>query len=327
MAVKSTTIKKTDDILQIQEKLGLGGTIKFQKGTYKIKRQLIIPKGTTINLNGATLQRCGSIQSIFINRVNRDSVGYKAAGDIIISNGTFEGMGGYSFDNLLTFFHANNIQLINVTFKDTLCHAVELNACSNVVINKCKFLGYNLEDVDHTYRESIQIDWAGVPSFYLSDSTFESPCYDGTHCYNISIHDCLFTKSEYRDYPYACIGTHTQQYKGKQHEKIRIFNNEFHCKHSKTAQACLSFIGMSDVLVENNKFDCDKVARIYSKTESYTANSLNKVSYAIRDGWCNGIVIKNNLISCKESSAFTEKNKTKKAHKVTKKDNKFGQVL
>ena len=309
---------------QIQEKLNKGGNIRFQKGTYKIKKQLIIPKETLINLNGATLQRCASIQSIFLNKVDQNSTGYDAASNITITNGTIEGMGGYRYDNLITFFHARNVRIEDVTFKDTLCHAVELNGCSNVTITKCKFLGYNLEGVDYTYRELIQLDWAGASGFFLSGSSINSACYDGTHCKNISITECKFSKSDYRDYPYACIGTHTQQYKGKQHEDINITNNEFHCKHNKTAQACISIIGMTKVDVINNKFDCDKVARIYSKAESYTTNG-NKITAEKGDGWCNAIRFICNSISCSSSDAFTEKNKTKKAHKVTKSDNKFNQ--
>ena len=326
MAVLQTTIKKTDNITQIQEKLNKGGEIRFQKGTYKIKKQLIVPKDTTINLNGSTLQRCANIQSIFLNKVNKNTMGYDGAGNIVIRNGTVEGMGSYSYDNLITFFHARGVRIEDVTFKDSLCHAVEFNACSNVTVNNCKFLGYNLESTDYTYRELIQIDWAGVSGFFLAGSTFTSPCYDGTTCNNVKVLNCIFSKSSYRDYPYACIGTHTQEYGGKQHEKIEIANNEFHCKHNSTKQPCLSIIGMSDVNVNNNKFDCDKVARIYSKSESYLTDGT-KVDYSKGDGWCNGVLIQNNICSCKESDAFTIKNKTKKAHKVTTKDNKFKQEV
>ena len=326
MSVLSTTIKKTDTMSQIQNKLNKGGDIKFQKGTYKIKKQLIIPKNTTINLNGSTLQRCASIQSVFLNKVDENTTGYNGAGNIVIRNGTIEGMGGYSYDNLVTFFHSKGIKVSGVTFRDSLCHALEFNACSDVMVSDCKFLGYNLQSVDYTYRELIQIDWAGVSGFFLESSCGLSDCYDGTMCSNINIHDCVFNKSDYRDYPYACVGTHTQQYQGKQHYKISILNNEFHCKHNKAEQPCLSIIGMNDVNISGNKFDCDKVARIYSKTESYLTNG-DKVPYANGDGWCNGVVIQNNLISCKESDAFTVKNKTKKAHKVTTKDNKYKQKV
>lgn len=318
-----TLIKKTDSMTQIQTKLKNKGLIKFEKGIYKITRQLILDKDTTVDLNGSTLKRCASIQSIFLNRVSKGNTGYSAAGNITIKNGIVEGMGGYSYDNLITMFHAKNIYFGQVTFKDALCHAIELNACSDVTITNCNFLGCNLQKTDYAYREQIQIDHAGAGSFFLSSSSKTSACYDKTPCANITISNCFFGKSEYRDYPYACIGNHTQMYQGVQHSNINIINNEFHCKHSSLEQPCLSIISMRDVTIQYNRFDCDKVARIYSKTESYKTNG-SKVSYYEGDGVCNNVFIANNMISCSQDSAFKQSSKTGKKHKnITKTSNTY----
>ena len=114
----SVIVKPSDSMSTIQSKLNKYKDLQFQLGTYKITKQLIISEGTTINLNGATLQRRASIQSIFLNKVTKSTTKYNGAGNIIIQNGTIEGYGGYSYDNLITFFHARSIKIIGVIFKD-----------------------------------------------------------------------------------------------------------------------------------------------------------------------------------------------------------------
>ena len=323
MAQKSTTIYLKDSMATIQQKLDSSTSVKFQKGIYKITKQLKLNSNTLVNLNGSTLRRCASIQSIFINKVTKNTTKYDGSGSIVIQNGIFEGMGGYSYDNLVTLFHAKDVRIENVTFKDSLCHGLEINSSCKVVVNDCKFLGYNLEGTDYSYRELIQIDHAGAGSFFLKGSSTASVCYDGTPCNNVVISNCLFNKSEFRDYPYACIGNHTQLYKGKPHTNITIVNNEFHCKQSSLKQPCLSFISMTDVVVKNNKFDCDCVARIYSKAESYKLSGT-KVNYAKGDGVCSDINITDNMITCGQKAAFKQSYKSGKKHtKITLKPNQF----
>jgi len=319
----AVTIKKTDSMSQIQTKLDKRGSIIFQAGTYKITKQLVISKGTVLDLNGAVLQRKASIQSVFLNKVAKSNTGYSADGNIIIKNGTIEGMGGYSYDNLMTFFHSHDIEISNMVFKDTLCHAIEFNGCSDVTVRNCRFLGRNLKSTDDAFRELIQLDHSGAGAFFLSGSTKSSPCYDKTPCANVTITDCYFGKSEYRDYPYACIGNHTQMYQGIQHSNIKIIGNEFRCKHSPLLQPCLSFISMRDVIVRDNKFDCDKIARIYSKPESWKTNGT-KVNPYTRDGVCTNITITDNVTNCSYDDAFKQFASTNKKHTgIVKKPNTF----
>lgn len=150
-----TVIKKTDSMSKIQSKLNNKGIIQFTPGTYKITKQLIIPQDTTVDLNGAILQRKGNLQSIFLNKVTTKTTKYSGAGNITIKNGILEGMGGYSYDNLLTFFHSHDVVIEDVTFKDTLCHALEINSSQGVHVHNCKFLGYNLKDIESAYKEMI----------------------------------------------------------------------------------------------------------------------------------------------------------------------------
>ena len=328
----STIINKSDSMKTIQTKLNNGGTIIFNKGTYKITKQLIIPKNTVINLNGSTLQRKASIQSIFLNKVSSTTKGYNGDGNITIINGTLEGMGGYSYDNLITFFHSHDILIMNCTFKDILCHGIEFNSSTNCSVHDCNFLGFNMKDEDSSYNENIQIDHAGFSGFVLSGSSKTSKCYDGTCCSNIEIFHNIFSKSPSRDYPYACIGAHSQLAGNKnKHTNITIYGNEFHCKKNPNIkQACISITNMENVEIHGNLFDCNRIARIYSKNYSYT-NSGTKTTAKDGDGICKNIFITGNVFNkdaCTgNSDAFQMYNKSGTTTHTNivkgKKDNSF----
>lgn len=303
----------------IQKKINEGGSVLFERATYKITKQLIIPANTVIDLNGARLQRKASIQSIFINKVTKNTTMYNGAGNIMIINGTLEGMGGYSYDNLVTFFHSHDIRIENVIFQDSLCHALELNSTYKAQVVHCRFIGYNLKNTDYTCKELIQIDHAGYSGFVLSGSNKNSQCYDGTHSKDISISKCIFNKSNTRDYPYACIGNHSQLNNGKKHENIRIYTNEFNCKlDTELRQACISLTNMKDVRIYDNTFYCRRVARIYSKDYSYDIHG-KKVTASEGDGLCQDITIENNTIFQlkNDAQAFQQYNKSSKKQNHT----------
>jgi hypothetical protein len=310
-----TVITTKDNMSKIQSKLNNKGIVQFTPGIYKITKQLIIPSDTIVDLNSATLQRKGNLQSVFLNKVTSKTTKYTGAGNITIKNGTLEGMGGYSYDNLLTFFHSHDVIIENITFKDTLCHALEINSSEGVHVHNCNFLGYNLKDIESAYKEMIQIDHAGYSGFVLSGSTKKSKCYDGTCCENIRISNCLFSKSNYRDYPYACIGEHSQLSGNHKHKNIMIHNNAFNCKlNAELVQACLSFTAMENVDICNNSFVCNRVARIYSKNYSYLPSG-EKVEAKSGDGICNGIHFRDNTIhECTSKTAFQIYNKSGKAN-------------
>ena len=308
------TVSPRDSMDAIQKKLDKYNILYFTPGKkYTITKQLVIPSDRELYFDGAILQRKGNIQSIFINKVERTSTGYNAAGNIKIAGGIFEGFGGYSYDNLITFFHAHDILIRGCTFKDTLCHAIEINSSKNVMIHTCSFTGYNLQSADYKYREIIQIDFATVRSFVLKGSNVIDPCYDGTCCDKISIMDCNFTRSEYRDYPYACIGGHAQPLGGGYHTNINIDSCDFECKPG-TDQYCFSFIAMRNVTVNQCYVKSGYPFRIYSKSDSVDPKRLDKVKAADGDGYCENIYITDSKFEgCK--TLVTKKNKTKKAHR------------
>lgn len=282
-----------DSMATIQKKLNKGGDIHFQPGTYRITKQLIIPADTTLHMYGATLRRNASIQSVFLNKCKTSTKKYTGAGNIKLEGGTIEGMGGYSYDNLVTFFHGHDITIIGVTFLDTLCHAIELNACQNVVISGCSFKGSNTKDA---YKEVIQLDTAYTTGFWLDGSSKKSKCYDGTTCNNISIANNIFTRSDYRKHPTACIGTHTQIVSGRCHSDIKILQNYFTCNGGN----CLSLIGMKDVQIFSNYFKgCARAIKIFDKEESYTLTG-DLVKPGITDGVVERVRIVDNV--CEEAT-------------------------
>lgn len=308
----TTIIKTSDSMTTIQKKLKNGGDIKFNPGTYNITKQLILYKNSKIELAGVKLRRKGNIQSIFLNNCSKDSTLYNADGNITLRNGTFEGMGGYSYDNMVTFFHSHDILITNCTFLDTLCHAIELNSCITANIINCRFLGFNLEAKEFAYRELIQIDQAAYSSFVLKGSTKSSKCYDGTTCDGITISNCTFDKSDWRDYPYACIGGHCQLSGGAYHKNISITNNIFHTKRNELKRPCLSIIAMRKVTISKNSFDAIKPIRIYSRTTSYKTNG-DQVPAVSGDGYCKTITISDNIFQNAETP-ITKSNGAGKAH-------------
>jgi len=282
-------VQLKDSMATIQKKLNKGGEIHFQAGTYRITQQLIIPSNTTIYLTGATLRRCANIQSIFLNKCKTSTKGYKGAGNIKIQNGTIEGMGNYGYDNLVTFFHGHDIEIVGVTFLDFLCHAIELNACQNVLITGCAFKGCNTKE---SYKEVIQLDAAYTVGFWLNGSSKKSKCYDGTMCNNISITNNIFTRSDYRKHPTACIGSHTQLVGGRCHTDIKIVQNDFTCNGGN----CLSLIGMKDVQIFSNYFrGCARAIKIWEKDESYTLTG-EKVKPEVTDGAVDHVRIIDNVV-------------------------------
>lgn len=295
-SVTINLIKKIYTMQQIQVILNRGGLITFEPGIYKITRQLILPSSTQVNLNGAVLRRTGNIQSIFINKVSSKTTGYQGSGKITIENGTLEGMGGFQYDNTLTLFHSNNVLLNNIKFLDCCgSHSVEVNACSNIIIRNCSFLGYN-SNPKATFREQIQIDFAGYSEFVLSGTTKTSKCYDGTHCKNITIENCIFDKSSSRPGCNAAIGNHAACSNGKRHIGIKIRNNKIKGYGIDKNQCGINLTSMQDVSIEKNHIEgFGRAIRIFAPAYFYTPKGQKIVDIA-SSGFCKNITISNNTI-------------------------------
>lgn len=226
--------------------------IQFTKNAiYKIKSTLYVRSNTVVDLNGATLRRYTS-RPVLMTYGTTKTKNYDGAHDIIIKNGTIEGMNGlgYTSSNLTALFHAKNITFENVTFLDAVgSHCVDIVGCKNVTIKNCKFLGYCSTGND--FREAIQIDCAyhgGLP-YYAKGST----TYDMTKCNTITIEGCTFDKSKTYPAQYCAIGAHEFACSGSYHENINVLNNIANGNGEKNNQGFfLRIMNFRNVLVKGN---------------------------------------------------------------------------
>lgn len=223
-----------DDTSYIQAILDIAVTkgavyCHIPKGTYRLTNKLYLSKNTKIVMDkGARLLRDHS-SGFFINGRSGDNfTGFNGNGNISIEGGVLDGnlTARYKHYNAIGLARGQNIVLRNVEILDVRgAHAVDINACKDVLIERCKFKGYDINytvdgDGASYYREAIQIanhTEAGFNSF---------GSFDAQPCENITVRDNYFGKSDnYPAYPTA-VGNHgavVDLYM----KNIRIYDNEF----------------------------------------------------------------------------------------------------
>lgn len=291
-------IRKDFTTEQIQKCIKENRLIEFEKGTYNITSQIVIPSNTTIDLNGSKLVRRNNIQSIFLSEANPFTTRYNGATNITIQNGTLEDMGSNTPDNLITFFHAHDCKFLNLTFLDSRCHALELNGCSKIYVSDCNFLGHNPASAK---KELLQLDFCGVSGFWLKDSTKSSPCYDGTHNNDIVIRKCEFNKSSSRGLPSICIGQHSMCSTGEKHSNIRIAENLFECGGLNKNAPTINLLESSNVIIIGNSFyNCGRALMISTSGNIYNLDG-SKTSDALKVV-CDNVYFKGNYVKTKTST-------------------------
>lgn len=299
---ETTMIKCGMKTKDIQNELNKAGYIECENGVYDISEPLILKSNTRLNLNNAVFRQGAPIHFIFITDTEKDTVGFDGASNIEIYNGTIEGMGKYNTKlNLLTTYHAKNIYIHDIKFVDVVgFHHLEINSSSCVVVEKCKFNGYNVIDSEN-FRECIQIDSATKSSLVIHD---DGKCHDGTSCENVTIRCCEFGKSESRIAPANCIGNHCQS--ESSHKNIIISNNKFIGDiENNPSGVCISLVGMKNVTVSNNEISgFGRGVRVYSYPETYE-NDGKKRKAAGNDGVCVNVEIVNNSINQNGKSKFS----------------------
>lgn len=217
-------IKKNSSTGTIISAFKNNNIIGFEKAVYKITDTITLYDDCVIDLNGATLRRHCSVP-VFMTSCTNKTKGYDGARNIVVKNGTIEGMNdcGYGSSNLVALFHASNIRFENVTFLDAVgSHCIDIVGCQNVTIDRCSFYGY--KSFGHDFRESIQIDFAyygGLPYFASNSAT-----YDMTKCNNITVSNCKFGRSATYPAQYTAIGTHEQANDKTWHTNINVIGNQ-----------------------------------------------------------------------------------------------------
>lgn len=291
-------IRKDFTTEQIQKYIRENRQVEFEKGTYNITSQIVVPSNTTIDLNGSKLVRRNNIQSIFLSEAKPSTTRYNGATNIVIENGTLEDMGSNTPDNLITFFHASDCKLLNLTFLDSRCHALELNGCNKICVSDCKFLGHNPASPK---KELLQLDFCGVSGFWLKGSTKSSPCYDGTHNNDITIRECEFNKSSSRGLPSVCIGQHAMCSNGEKHSNIIITENHFECGGINKNAPAINLLESSNVTVVRNGFqDCGRALTISTSGNVYNLDG-SKASDTLSEV-CDNVYFAENYVKTKTST-------------------------
>lgn len=289
-------IYKNDSMAIIQNKLKNNRIITFEKGVIlKITKQLILYSNTSIDLNGAILQRHGNIQSVFITQCNKNTTKYNGAYNITIKNGTIENMGAFYPDNLIQIIHAKNILIDNIAFKDGAMHDIEINGSCDVKVINCLFSGHYSKAKDDTYKETIQYDMCTYSGFVLQGTKPTDKMYDGTCCNNILIENCTFQPG-YRGGINCCIGQHCQGL-SVYHENFTIRNNTMIGDKNKPTAIAIRIIGIKNAVIDNNKIS--SFARgVLVENKDYSYNNIgSKVNAKSTDGLCDNVLIQNNNIT------------------------------
>lgn len=189
----------TDDSPAIQKILDRapaeGITLIFPDGVYRIKKYLVVYANTHIVMSPRTVLLRGHGGGFFKNGKTGDMYkGYEGNGNIHIEGGTLDG-------NVLEFpfgfnhtgwCHATNLSFTNITFKDVITnHFMDINACKDVLIDNCRFLGYRDGTTDQSrgFAEAIQLSQHTL----LGYSDFGE--FDGLPCINVTVRNCYFGSS------------------------------------------------------------------------------------------------------------------------------------
>ena len=253
----------------INRVISLGYKVKFLNKSYELYDTIILKNNTILELHEETVLIRKHDKQMFISEFNVATIKYEGTNNIHVKGGTLLHNGNETPRNMFLLFHARNIKFENVTFKNIVAsHALDLVGCENVIVENCKFLGYDHSKSNEKFREVIQIDCAVKTGAGLDESLYpiDSLCFDGTRTRNVLIENCIFDKSDTLPAPHNCIGTHSQVEKPLQGDlrsnNIKILNNTFIGNGLITtgnddgdiskAGKCIRLIQMEDVTIQGN---------------------------------------------------------------------------
>jgi len=182
------------NMLTIAKTLG-GVEVIIPDGTYKLTATLRVYGNTKLKMSkNAKLLRCHTA-SFFVNGDATDSFTlYAGHSNITVEGGVLDG-------NILAFPEGFNAFGLargkGLTFRDieirdvVYAHAFDINACDDILIDNCRFLGFKDNTVDNSryYAEAIQI------SNHTSLGFSGFGAWDGYPTRNIKITNCYFGAS------------------------------------------------------------------------------------------------------------------------------------
>lgn len=271
---------KTDNYQAIQSLLDLNKnsneklTIIFERGIFNVSQPLRIYSNTSIKSQSDTIFKRTGQTGVFMTNMEllwneeiQGANGYEGEGNISIIGGQFD-MNVIEFPtnvSVFPFCHAENILFKDITVINSSSHVHEFAGCKNIVLDSCKYKGYNeSSDYNPPYLEIIQPDQMTKEAFPYGGK------YDGTVTNNITIKNCVFSSLDGKCFPTA-IGNHGSG-ENKTINNITIENNTFEGFTHSAIEICK----FSDVFIRNNNFiNCNH--GIYAFTEKTENNFKNIV--------------------------------------------------
>ena len=209
---------------QVGLALGVKRVVLIPAGKYRTFGHLIMRENTTYIAYGATITRGKNMA--FVRNIEDNDVdafnGYGGRSNITLLGGTYDHAGSYNPANdgadTVSFNHCENITVRDVKFLNGAeAHALQLNACRNVLVSHCEFYGFTQPSGTRDFSEAIELDMA------LASSTSQAN-FDGTACEDITIENCRFGASSTLGVWGRAIGCHAQQ-TGVFHKRITIRGN------------------------------------------------------------------------------------------------------
>lgn len=202
-----------------------GTFLNVGAGTWNLTNELFVKKNTYILCDpGAVMVRKHSGYMI----INGDRAiaapgAYSGHGNITIEGGTWDANGASQsgLASIFHFGHGEDIKVLKAILKDVVSsHHIEFNACKDIVVRDCKFLGW----FGSGNVEAIQLDVA-YPTLNNEQKVTLLPG-DGSPCKNVLIEHNYFGGSGTPGSSQLsrAIGGHNAII-GKKHYNIRILNN------------------------------------------------------------------------------------------------------
>lgn len=226
--------------------------VTFKAGEYHMNKCMILYSDTNVICeDGVTFIR-EHIGRMLQSYNSPTTIQYRGVANVSWTGGHFIANSRIEKANVLTFFHCSNITLKNITVEGCIgYHSLEINASKNVDVLDCRFINQKPMSYEK-FREAIQLDFANYDGLKISGADSTSSCYDGTHCQNVLIQNCIF-----EDVPNG-VGTHTVSQKESYHKNITIDN----CMFTNVTYTDIKLYGMSGVTITKNKCNTILLGRL-----------------------------------------------------------------
>ena len=215
---------------------------------------------TTLDLNGSTLKRSETMHNLIQvcdYAGDNQAGGYDLAENITIKNGVLDGNENTKTkSNVVNIGHSRNINLLDLTVKNSAGHLVELTGCEDCTVQGCTFSGFvtlnssatDDEDTDDSAtedsrktHEALQLDTPGDVSAKHWNGTYFA---DNTPCRNITVDGCTFL-----DFP-SGVGDHKSVYTAES-SGITIQNCTF-ANSLNTDSPAVWFYAFKDSVIKDN---------------------------------------------------------------------------